>query len=89
VPVRTEQDLRVQCLGRAISMCRCSVQVESAKRRTWMLQLCPVSAHKGLALLGDGNGGDARHMAFRHSLAVGEALGVSIHLVRKDAGQYC
>jgi hypothetical protein len=69
--------------------CRCSVRVESAKLRTWMLQLCPVGAHKGLALLSDGNGGNARHMAFWHSFAVGEALGVSIHLARGDAGQYC
>jgi hypothetical protein len=58
------------------------VQVESAKVRTWMLQLRPVGAHKGLALLGDGNGGNARHMAFWHSFAVGEALGVSIHVSR-------
>jgi hypothetical protein len=73
----------------AVSMCRCSLQVKSAKVLTWMLQLCPVGAHKGLALLGDGNGGNARHMAFWHSFAVGEALGVSIHLAREDAGQYC
>jgi hypothetical protein len=42
-----------------------------------------VGAHKGLALLGDGNGGDARHMAVWHGFAVGEALNVSIHLARE------